>query len=47
MAGRWREAARVYRDPRMALILVLGLYPKLVFGVTDEAVGGLMRLLGG
>jgi NADH:ubiquinone oxidoreductase subunit 4 (subunit M) len=33
--------------PLLALILVLGLYPKLVFGVTDEAVGGLMRLLGG
>jgi len=25
---------------------VLGLYPRLVFGVTDEAVSGLMSLLG-
>jgi NADH-quinone oxidoreductase subunit M len=55
LPDRWREAG--LRDvlavewvswlPLLALILVLGLYPKLVFGVTDEAVGGLMRLLGG
>ena len=30
----------------VVLILVLGLYPRLVFGVTDEAVGGLLSLLG-
>jgi NADH-quinone oxidoreductase subunit M len=55
LPDRWREAG--LRDvlavewvswlPLLALILVLGLYPRLVFGVTDEAVGGLMRLLGG
>jgi NADH-quinone oxidoreductase subunit M len=33
--------------PLLLLILVLGVYPRLVFGVTDEAVGGLMSLLGG
>ena len=32
--------------PLLLLTLVLGLYPRLVFGVTDEAVGGLMKLLG-
>ena len=45
---RWKEAG--LRDmlaiewvswlPLLVLILVLGLYPRLVFGVTDEAVGG-------
>ena len=52
---QWREAG--LRDvlvvewvswlPLLILILVLGLYPRLVFGVTDEAVSGLMSLLGG
>jgi NADH-quinone oxidoreductase subunit M len=51
---QWREAG--LRDvlvvewvswlPLLILILVLGLYPRLVFGVTDEAVSGLMSLLG-
>ena len=51
---RWKEAGLsdvlaiewVSWLPLLALTLVLGLYPKLVFGVTDEAVGGLMSLLG-
>ena len=51
---QWREAG--LRDvlviewvswvPLLLLTLVLGLYPRLVFGVTDEAVNGLMQLLG-
>ena len=28
-------------------IVVLGLFPRLIFGVTDEAVRGLMSVLGG
>ena len=54
LPDQWRQAG--LRDvlavewvswlPLLALILVLGLYPRLVFGVTDDAVGGLMRLLG-
>jgi len=54
MPEQWKEAG--LRDvlavewvswlPLLALILVLGVYPRLVFGVTDEAVGGLMSLLG-
>ena len=32
--------------PLLVLILVLGVYPKLIFGVTDEAVSGLMGLIG-
>jgi NADH-quinone oxidoreductase subunit M len=54
LPDQWREAG--LRDvvavewiswlPLLALILVLGLYPRLVFGVTDEAVNGLTRLLG-
>jgi NADH-quinone oxidoreductase subunit M len=51
---RWKEAGLsdvlaiewVSWLPLLVLTLVLGLYPKLVFGVTDEAVGGLMSLLG-
>ena len=55
LPDQWREAG--LRDvltiewvswlPLLVLIVVLGVYPKLVFGVTDEAVGGLMSLLGG
>ncbi|HET6713161.1 MAG TPA: NuoM family protein [Actinomycetota bacterium] len=54
LPDQWREAG--LRDvlvvewvswlPLLILILVLGLYPRLVFGVTDEAVTGLMSLLG-
>jgi NADH-quinone oxidoreductase subunit M len=54
LPDHWREAG--LRDvlavewvswaPLLALILVLGLYPRLVFGITDEAVSGLMTLLG-
>ncbi|MGZ8614450.1 MAG: complex I subunit 4 family protein [Actinomycetota bacterium] len=51
---RWKEAGLsdvlaiewVSWVPLLVLTLVLGLYPRLVFGVTDEAVGGLMSLLG-
>jgi hypothetical protein len=28
-------------------IVALGIFPRLVFGVTDGAVSGLMRLFGG
>ncbi|HVF07870.1 MAG TPA: NADH-quinone oxidoreductase subunit M [Actinomycetota bacterium] len=55
LPDQWRQAG--LRDvltiewvswlPLLVLILVLGVYPKLVFGITDEAVGGLMRLVGG
>ena len=55
LPDQWREAG--LRDvltiewvswlPLLVLILVLGVYPRLVFGVTDEAVSGLMGLLGG
>ena len=31
--------------PLLALILALGLFPKLVFGMTKEAVDGLLRLI--
>jgi hypothetical protein len=27
-------------------IVVLGLFPRLVFGVTDDAVSGIVKLLG-
>jgi NADH-quinone oxidoreductase subunit M len=33
--------------PLLVAIVVLGLYPRLIFGVTDEAVRGLMSVLGG
>ena len=54
LPGQWREAGLrdvlviewVAWTPLLLLTLVLGLYPRLVFGVTDEAVGGLMKLLG-
>jgi len=54
MPERWRESA--FSDtlavewtawvPLLVGILALGLFPRLVFGVTDEAVRGLMSLLG-
>jgi NADH-quinone oxidoreductase subunit M len=31
--------------PLLVLIVVLGVYPRLVFGVTTEAVNGLMRVI--
>jgi NADH-quinone oxidoreductase subunit M len=33
--------------PLLVAIVALGLYPRLIFGVTDEAVRGLMSVLGG
>ncbi len=52
---RWKEAT--FGDtnavewlswiPLLVLILVLGLYPRLVFGVTDEAVATLIGFVGG
>jgi NADH-quinone oxidoreductase subunit M len=54
MPDRWREKG--LRDvlavewvswlPLLALTLALGVFPRLVFGVTDNAVQGLMSLLG-
>ena len=52
---RWKESG--FRDilavewvswlPLLALTLVLGLFPRLVFGMTDEAVRSLTGLFGG
>jgi NADH-quinone oxidoreductase subunit M len=50
---RWREHAIpdvvtvewVSWVPLLALILALGLFPKLVFGMTNEAVDGLLKLI--
>jgi NADH-quinone oxidoreductase subunit M len=55
LPDRWREAPLadtlaiewVSWTPLLALILVLGLYPRLVFGMTDEPVAALMSLFGG
>jgi NADH-quinone oxidoreductase subunit M len=33
--------------PLLVLILVLGVFPRLIFGVTDDAVQGVLSLLGG
>jgi len=33
--------------PLLVLILVLGVFPRLIFGVTDEAVKGILSFLGG
>jgi NADH-quinone oxidoreductase subunit M len=33
--------------PLLVLIIALGLFPRLVFGVTQEAVGGIIGVLGG
>ncbi|MEO8425108.1 MAG: NADH-quinone oxidoreductase subunit M, partial [Actinomycetota bacterium] len=32
--------------PLLIGILVLGLFPRLVFGMTDDAVSGILRLIG-
>jgi NADH-quinone oxidoreductase subunit M len=55
MPDRWRDHA--FSDvltvewvawiPLLISIVVLGLYPRLIFGVTEEAVRGLMAALGG
>jgi NADH-quinone oxidoreductase subunit M len=52
---RWNEAG--FRDilpvewlawvPLLSLTLLLGIFPRLIFGMTDEAVAGLMSLFGG
>lgn len=55
MPDRWRDAALsdvlpvewVSWAPLLVLILALGLFPRLVFGMTDEAVRGLTSLLVG
>jgi NADH-quinone oxidoreductase subunit M len=33
--------------PLLVLILALGLFPRLIFGVSEEAVGGILGILGG
>jgi NADH:ubiquinone oxidoreductase subunit 4 (subunit M) len=33
--------------PLLVLILALGLFPRLIFGISQEAVSGLMAFLGG
>jgi NADH-quinone oxidoreductase subunit M len=55
MPDRWRDHA--FSDvltvewvawiPLLISIVVLGLYPRLIFGVTEEAVRGVMAALGG
>ncbi|MGZ5213334.1 MAG: complex I subunit 4 family protein [Actinomycetota bacterium] len=55
MPERWKEHALsdvltvewVAWIPLLIAIVGLGLYPRLIFGVTDEAVRGLMSALGG
>jgi NADH-quinone oxidoreductase subunit M len=55
MPERWKEHALgdvltvewVAWIPLLMGIVVLGLYPRIIFGVTDEAVRGLMSVLGG
>jgi NADH-quinone oxidoreductase subunit M len=52
---RWKEAG--LRDivaiewlawiPLLSLTLILGLFPRLILGMTDEAVAGLMSFFGG
>jgi len=52
---RWREHG--FRDvlavewlswlPLLALTLILGLFPRLIFGMTNDAVGALTSLIGG
>ena len=51
----WRETG--FRDvltvewlawlPLLALTLVLGLFPRLIFGMTNDAVNALTSLIGG
>jgi NADH-quinone oxidoreductase subunit M len=55
LPDRWREQPLVdvtgleYVSwmPLIVGIFVLGVYPRVVLGVTDEAVGSLMRIFGG
>ena len=55
LPDRWKEAALpdiapvewVSWAPLLVAIVALGIFPRLVFGVTDGAVSGLMRLFGG
>ena len=55
MPERWKEhplsdvltVEWVAWVPLLVAIVALGLYPRLIFGVTDEAVRGLMSVLGG
>jgi len=55
LSDRWKEAALpdiapvewVSWAPLLVAIVALGIFPRLVFGVTDGAVSGLMRLFGG
>jgi NADH-quinone oxidoreductase subunit M len=55
MPDRWKEHTLadtltvewVAWLPLLIGIVALGLFPRLVFGVTDEAVGALMSVLGG
>jgi NADH-quinone oxidoreductase subunit M len=55
MPERWKEHSLsdvltvewVAWVPLLVAIVALGLYPRLIFGVTDEAVRGLMSVLGG
>jgi NADH-quinone oxidoreductase subunit M len=52
---KWKESAFpdivavewVSWVPLLVAIVALGVFPRLVFGVTDGAVHGLMHLLGG
>jgi NADH-quinone oxidoreductase subunit M len=54
LPDKWKETT--FRDtlavewvawlPLLIGIVVLGLFPRLVFGVTDEAVSGILRLVG-
>jgi NADH-quinone oxidoreductase subunit M len=51
---RWHEHALVDVNaiewaswvPLLVLILALGLFPRLIFGVSQEAVGGILGVLG-
>jgi NADH-quinone oxidoreductase subunit M len=54
LPDKWKETG--FRDilavewvswvPLLIGIVVLGLFPRLVFGVTDDAVSGIVKLLG-
>ena len=54
MPDRWREHALTDVNavewaswvPLLILILALGLFPRLIFGVSQEAVGGILGVLG-
>jgi NADH-quinone oxidoreductase subunit M len=55
MPERWSEHALgdmqsvewLSWTPLLVLILALGLFPRLIFGVSQEAVGGILAVLGG